>query len=431
MGSVAVASALCRGTRASSWRIRLFSHHERCLTAVGNQVDKTFSSQRAIQRARDSSVATADRGPRPRRKPNAAGEWRCCRCGGYKAQSAFNMRPPPSAYLRSVCKDCDALYRYEYRCTLRGFTTTILARSRYRAHQRGLAHTLTLDELLTKLLNQETRCFYSGMYLNYTQPNSHWRMSLERIDNLGGYTSDNCVFIAAEFNTSDYSVGKSVRSPVYGTAQWSRHKFQQVPILRETVVDFEKLGMVVQDARGSDRRCGRGGAPRMANLPDPYGNLMCSTCLSYNPADSFYHRAKNSTRIQGVCKACHQERGLAWRRTLRGNVLTTMSNASYRSRTRSQAYSLTLDGLLDQLLMQRGRCYYSGVPLELSIPHSDWRMSLERLSNDHGYTLENCVWVANEFNTPDYSRNKAKFEIYGTAQWSKEKVEMAWGPVAS
>merc|ERR1739838_852466 len=100
--------------------------------------------------------------------------------------------------------------------------------------------------------------------------------------------------------------------------------------------------------------------------------------------------------------------------SLRGNVLSIMSAASTRSRGRCQEYTLTLDSLLDQFWAQRGRCYYSGVPLKHSIPHTDWRMSLERLRNDQGYTSDNCVWIASEFNTPDNSRNKAKFGVHGT-----------------
>lgn len=100
-----------------------------------------------------------------------------------------------------------------------------------------------------------------------------------------------------------------------------------------------------------------------------------------------------------------------------------MGNASRMAKMRDQACDVTLDGLLDQLEAQRGRCYYSGVPIEYLTPHSDWRMSLERLNNDQGYIQENCVWVANEFNTADYSRNKARFDIHGTAQWSTAKVD--------
>jgi len=88
---------------------------------------------------------------------------------------------------------------------------------------------------------------------------------------------------------------------------------------------------------------------------------------------------------------------------------------------------LDLQQVLHMLEQQGGCCYYSGVPLEYKRPHSDWRMSLERLDNSLGYTPENCVLIAIEFNTSDQSRNKATTEVFGTAQWSREKVEHIWG----
>ena len=54
-------------------------------------------------------------------------------------------------------------------------------------------------------------------------------------------------------------------------------------------------------------------------------------------------------------------------------------------------------------------------------------MSIERLDNSIGYTIQNCVLVAIEFNTGDWSRNNAVTKVFGTAQWSREKVEHIWG----
>merc|ERR1712226_1353263 len=98
---------------------------------------------------------------------------------------------------------------------------------------------------------------------------------------------------------------------------------------------------------------------------------------------------------------------------------TMLSNARRTSQLRGQPCTLSLSDLLDKLWMQEGRCYYSGVPMELLIPNSHWRMSLERLDNNLGYTLDNSVLIAAEFNASDHSRNKATTMVYGTAQWSR------------
>ena len=69
------------------------------------------------------------------------------------------------------------------------------------------------------------------------------------------------------------------------------------------------------------------------------------------------------------------------------------------------------------------------MPLECLQRNSHWRISLERLDNNLGYDMENCVLIAAEFNTSDQSRNKAKGKVSGTAQWSRAKVQYVWGPL--
>eukprot|EP00928_Gymnodinium_smaydae_P090570 TRINITY_DN74358_c0_g1_i1.p1 TRINITY_DN74358_c0_g1~~TRINITY_DN74358_c0_g1_i1.p1 ORF type:complete len:122 (+),score=2.70 TRINITY_DN74358_c0_g1_i1:39-368(+) len=96
--------------------------------------------------------------------------------------------------------------------------------------------------------------------------------------------------------------------------------------------------------------------------------------------------------------------------------------------SRNQEMRITRDDILNMLLLQRGRCFYSGVPMEYVFPNSHWRMSLERLRNDVGYIPGNCVLVAHEFNTADNSRT-AKFDSFGSAQWSREKADYVWGPL--
>ena len=65
------------------------------------------------------------------------------------------------------------------------------------------------------------------------------------------------------------------------------------------------------------------------------------------------------------------------------------------------------EDLLQMVERRNGLCAYSGVPMEMCLPHSHWRMSLERLNNSKGYSSENCVLVAGEFNTGDFSQNRA------------------------
>eukprot|EP00435_Cladocopium_sp_Y103_P045897 s1751_g13.t1 len=76
-------------------------------------------------------------------------------------------------------------------------------------------------------------------------------------------------------------------------------------------------------------------------------------------------------------------------------------------------FELELDDVLGMLWAQRGRCFYSDVPLRYAQSNVDWLMSLERLDNTKTYTKENTCLVALEFNT--------------RAQWSRGKVQFVWG----
>ena len=87
-----------------------------------------------------------------------------------------------------------------------------------------------------------------------------------------------------------------------------------------------------------------------------------------------------------------------------------------------------LENILDMLQVQEGLCFYSGAPLEYLHPQSHWRWFIERLDNHQGYSRKSCVLVAVEFNTSDFSRNKAVYEVTGTARRSRAKVAHIWGP---
>lgn len=305
---------------------------------------------------------------------------------------------------------------YAYNRTLRGNAHRIVGSA------RGLGYAFqafqfTPENLLDMVETQCGMCYYSGVPMELTEPNSDWRMSLERLDNELGYVVANCVLIAAEFNTSDYSRNKATRE-VFGTAQWSREKVLAVPVLRNTIVDSSALGAATVEARGGSRRGGH--QRKHYREENSAGEWRCIRCGVFKVSTDFQAHAGR------ICMVCTRECSYEYARTLRGGMLKILQNAKANAARRGQCCSLTLDELLDMLLMQGGRCYYSDVPLECVQLNSHWRMSLERLDNGLGYMRSNCAWVAAEFNTPDYSRNKPTFKVHGTAQWSRAKVAHVW-----
>jgi len=275
---------------------------------------------------------------------------------------------------------------------------------------------------LDMLWHQQARCHYSGVELEYLQPNSHWRASLERVCNHSGYTTSNCVLIAAEFNTTDCSRHRGARE-IHGTSQWSREKVVEVPSLQSCTIN--SVGF---DADLAQARCVTGlRRERHRRVQNTDGSWLCSSCGAFKSTGDFYTNDRTKAGISSSCRDCARSGNYEYARTLRGNTTVLLGGARTRSASRGQAFDLTVDFLLETLWRQGGRCFYSRVPLEYKIPQSAWRMSLERLDNDFGYIAENCVLVAAEFNTPDYSRNKAVTPVSGTAQWSQAKVAHVWG----
>lgn len=386
---------------------------------------------KAVQQAR-SRCSQKGRAHRTAHTTNHAGERICACCSQYKSVALFGKSS--SGRLSSYCRECVSVLSYNYRCTLRGRIQNMIAAARHRAarvrirSRRDLECTLTVNDCLDILWAQRGRCYYSGVPLNFLQPNSHWRLSCERLDNHQGYTQNNCVLVAAEFNTSDYSVSPRVVSPIIGSAQWSKRKVAEVPSLCNGHHNLDVLERLVQEARVSGRCLSAPGRHRgLQREPNADGEWKCSSCQVYKPSSAFHRKYTNTgVGLSSLCAECKIESNRRYLATLRGSILNTLSNAARRARLRGHQFELDVDNILTKLWEQQGRCHYSGVPLAFT-QHSNWRMSLERLRNDNGYTLQNCVWVANEFNTPDYSHNKAKFPVYGTAQWSKAKVEFVWG----
>merc|ERR1712183_837446 len=106
------------------------------------------------------------------------------------------------------------------------------------------------------MLCQRGCCYYSGVPMELVTPHSHWRVSLERVDNSLGYSKANCVLIAAEFNSPDYTyLAIRKHKPVSGSAQWSRQKVSAVHEMRRIQVDLNGLAHAIEYARQNPKTC--------------------------------------------------------------------------------------------------------------------------------------------------------------------------------
>ena len=320
-------------------------------------------------------------------------------------------------------------YSYHYRSTLRGWSSKAAARARDRDKKKGRQSDIDMDHLLDLVLAQEGLCAYSGIPMELLKPNSHWRVSIERIDTQQGYLKGNCCLIAAEFNTTVRNPCHEAGTSCRGSAQWSRQKFQQVTRVRTEQVQLQSLQ---EDIAAARLRPVRSQTARFQGCrgPDSAGNWRCVRCGSWQEMDQFSKRTASMNGLQYCCKTCNSDISSVWRQTLRGHMLDMLRSARHRANKHTLGGSslLNMDDVLEMLWLQGGRCYYSGIPLHCAAGPADWVWSIERLDNSVSYTRENCVLIAREFQTSDHSRNTAKFPVFGTAQWSTSKAAHIWGP---
>jgi len=132
-------------------------------------------------RCPDRRGRPSNRGSR-RRLPNLHGDWPCSVCGEFKPSLGFYTAPTNVGF-QSSCKSCALDRQFRFNRTLRGNVKQLLGSARHRSRLKGLPFELSRDDILDMLWNQRGRCSYSGIEVEYLQPNSHWRASLERICN--------------------------------------------------------------------------------------------------------------------------------------------------------------------------------------------------------------------------------------------------------
>ena len=308
--------------------------------------------------------------------------------------------------------------------TLRRSTGIIAASARSRDRQKGRQSDVNRNLLLDMIIEQGGLCSYSGIPMELLRPHSHWRMSIERIDNSVGYVRGNYCLIAAEFNCPVHGVDSGL-----GSSQWSKQKVKLVNSLRNQPVPLPWLQENIQLARSRSKI--RANASDEFRGPDADGKVLCAGCKVWQEQKNFYYKASSTTGLFTLCKKCGSQVNSAYLSTLRGHGMTMLGGARRRASSNSAwrgTFALAFEDLLDMLWQQGGRCFYSGVPLHCAKGPADWVWSIERLDNSTTYTRSNCVLIAREFNTADLSlRARSKSEVFGSSQWSRNKARHIWG----
>lgn len=247
-----------------------------------------------------------------------------------------------------------------------------------------------LEELYEK---QNGLCYYSNIPMNFDK--SEWKVSIERLDNTKGYIEGNIVLCCLELNTG---------------AKWSLEKVDQAVKSYDSFV-FKPV------------------PPRKRKTYNKFPQRIVSTgrhCVYCDEVKTVKEFSALST-----CKLCHNEHQKICRSTARGALSRLISNARTSSNIRMKnegksdrtVVDIDLEFIIDLYEKQKGRCAYSGIPLQFgSCKDNDWVMSLERLDITKGYTADNVCLICVEFNSCDQSKKTGL--DYGRAGWSRLKFEL-------
>jgi hypothetical protein len=136
----------------------------------------------------------------------------CTQCKKTLPRESFSKDKAKMFGIRSSCSECDdeaierrlnsfgGYLRHRLNSTFSSSKTRSTRKRPRNGSGQGDVPELTLDDVCAKLIEQQGRCFYSGVPMVFT-PKSPWMMSIERINTSKTYTVENTVLICWEFNT--------------------------------------------------------------------------------------------------------------------------------------------------------------------------------------------------------------------------------------
>lgn len=152
--------------------------------------------------------------------------------------------------------------------------------------------------------------------------------------------------------------------------------------------------------------------PELNTIPT---DKTCVTCNINKSIDKF--AVQTSPRYidshKNICRECHNAINVKYRKTFNGYMKNQLKEAHHKARVRAKKgrieagkCDITFDDLIQMWEKQKGRCYYSNVPMNTTIK-TDFQASIERLDTTQGYTTQNIVLCCLEFNDViQWSRSK-------------------------
>lgn len=106
-----------------------------------------------------------------------------------------------------------------------------------------------------------------------------------------------------------------------------------------------------------------------------------------------------------------------------------LSNAKKRSKEKDLKIDIDLDYIKELYKKQSGKCYYSGLPINIVKKseknlHDNFKMTLDRLNSDLGYIKGNVVWCAYCINSFKLNMSREDMinicnSIVNNSRWNK------------
>jgi hypothetical protein len=143
-------------------------------------------------------------------------------------------------------------------------------------------------------------------------------------------------------------------------------------------------------ARRYERKCKLYGG--RVNKTSRFFNEACRVSLEID--GTLIHVATEIKKLQEILS----DEGAHYLTTLYYVAKQSAKDRAARGRTEAGIISITADHLIHLYQKQKGRCYYSGIQMNLR-SHTDWRCSVERLDPYKGYIDGNVVLIIAELNS--------------------------------
>jgi len=334
-------------------------------------------------------------------------------------RKCFSCKTWYADFTGDYCEPCEKKIKREHVSTPNGYfknmiTSMTIGAANRTSIGRTEAGLITIDRtfLISLFKEQNGMCYYSGLPMVH-MPLHDWQCSPERLDNSKGYIPENVKLICLEFNS--------------GYGQWNKNKIMQIKQMKNKQVSFDKLKNDIEIARIIYKEKIERLPPIEVNGVTLYHCVCCELHLNRN----FFKNCKKKgvIPVNLKCDTCILIKQNKSKNTIGKFLMAKMIGAkahcnqiknNKKRSDENSIFELTLDILLKKVLDQKGRCYYSGIPLTFTF-NSEWRCSLERLDNKKGYTDKNTVLICVEFNSTD--RSSITNTDTGSGQWSQEKFD--------